>query len=73
MIPNIKLQWRRNSDESLTLWVHECDKWIPYKQAKYYKQDATISSNNGFATAQEYITLSKQNKIELDYLPTLEN
>ena len=71
MIPSIKLQWRRNSDESLSLWVYEDAKWLPYRQAKHYKQDAVIGSNNGFATAQEYIKLSKQNKIELDYLPTL--
>jgi hypothetical protein len=67
----IKLQWRRNTDQSLTLWVCENNNWIHYRQAKHYKQDASIGSNNGFATAQAYIKLSKESKVELDYLPTL--
>jgi hypothetical protein len=68
----IKLQWRRNTDQSLTLWVCENNNWIHYRQAKHYKQDVSIGSNNGFATAQAYIKLSKESRVELDYLPTLE-
>lgn len=65
----IKLQWRRDSSDKLSLWVFEDHEWLPYKKAKYYTPDAPISTNNGFATAQKYIALSKENKIDLNYLP----
>lgn len=61
------LRWTRKSDESLFLEVMEDDKWVYYKNSKFYVPDAKMSSNSGFATAQKYLTLRYQ------YVPTLEN
>ena len=55
----IQLQYRRtrNNGQDLELWVNEGDKWIHYRQSKFYKSDATMSSQSGFATSQAYLNL----------------
>lgn len=65
---NKLLRWSRKSDESLFLEVYENDKWVSYKNAKFYSPDAPMSSNSGFATAQKYLSLGfKYIKLEESY------
>ncbi len=54
---NKLLRWSRKPNESLFLEVYEEDKWVNYKNAKFYVPDALMSSNSGFATAQKYLSL----------------
>lgn len=61
------LRWTRKLDESLFLEVLEGDKWVNYKNAKFYVSDAKMSSNSGFATAQKYLSLGYR------YVSTLED
>ena len=61
----IYLEWKRTEDGGLNLWVKEEGNWKHYKQAKYYKPDAAISSQSGFATFQYYLSLSKERNIQL--------
>ena len=55
---NKLLRWTRQSDDSpLFLEVFENNKWIHYKQSRFYVPDAKMSSNSGFGTAQKYLSL----------------
>lgn len=51
------LQWRRESNGKLCLYVFENNKWVRYRDAQHYRPDATISSHSGFATSQQYLRL----------------
>ena len=65
----VSLQWRRTtSDKGLELWVNESGSWVKYKQSKYYKPDAAVSSTSGFATFQNYYNLSKKDLFKLSIL-----
>lgn len=57
---NKLMRWTRKPDESLFLEVMENDKWVNYKNARFYVPDVKMSSNSGFATAQKYLTLGYQ-------------
>jgi hypothetical protein len=63
------MRWTRRSDESLFLEVYEGDKWVNYKNSKFYVPDAKMSSDSGFATAQKYLSLGfKYIKLEVEKL-----
>jgi hypothetical protein len=54
---NKLLRWSRNPDKSMFLEVLVDGKWKHYKNSPFNTADATISSNNGFATAQKCLSL----------------
>ncbi len=56
---NIKeMQWRREADENLYLYIHDGDgKWIRYTNHKHYQPDYKPSSNSGFRTFQYLLKL----------------
>lgn len=51
------LQWRRESNGKLCLYVFENNKWVRYTEAQHYVPDIALSTNSGFATAQKYLQL----------------
>lgn len=64
------MQYKRNDLGRLELFINEpynyineenkpitLYKWVHYRQSKYYKPDAKLSSNSGFASSQNCLKL----------------
>lgn len=57
------LEWRREPNNKLFLYVFENKGWVRYTQAQHYKPDWQRSTNSGFATAQKYLSLGFTYKV----------
>jgi hypothetical protein len=51
------MQWKQEPNGKLALYVEENSRWVRYNNSKYYQPDFSLSSNNGFATAQRLLKL----------------
>ena len=60
--PALLMQWRRNSEGDLRLWIHDRAGWTHYLSHPFYKPD--IETFSGFATAQRLL------KCGYSYIPT---
>jgi hypothetical protein len=69
-VQTVQLQWQRNSEGKLFLWVNEDGNWVLFNKSKHYTPDVRLSTNSGFATAQAYLKLSASKVINLEYLPS---
>ena len=58
-----EMQWKRDSDDNLYLYVNDGDGWIKYNLHKHYQPDYVLSSKSGFRTFQYLLKLGYSVKL----------